>query len=93
MGDQTTLMQKALWAIAILLVLLYALIPVAWITALSLKPPAEVGDGKFFIGQSYSLDNYDAIFSENSCGMNLPSPTCSGGLSDSDVIHSTGISA
>ena len=61
----TTLREKALWGIAILLVLLYALIPVLWITSLSLKPPAEVGDGKFFFGQSYSLDNYDAIFSEN----------------------------
>ena len=61
----TTLREKVLWTIAIVLVLIYALVPVLWITALSLKPPAEVGDGKFLIGQSYSLDNYDAIFSEN----------------------------
>jgi multiple sugar transport system permease protein len=62
---ETTLFQKILWLIAILLVVLYALIPVAWITALSLKPPEKVGDGKFFFGQDFSLKNYDAIFSEN----------------------------
>ena len=62
---ETTLREKVLWTIAIVIVVLYALIPVAWITALSLKPPAEISDGKFLIGQSYSLENYDAIFSEN----------------------------
>ena len=61
----TTAKEKVLWSIAILLVILYALIPVAWITSLSLKPPEKVGDGKFFFGQDYSLENYDAIFSEN----------------------------
>ncbi len=55
---------RALWSIAILLVLLYALIPVLWITSLSLKPPEQVGDGKF-IPSEVSLENYDAIFSEN----------------------------
>jgi multiple sugar transport system permease protein len=61
---ETTGKEKVLWSIAILLVLLYALIPVLWITSLSLKPPAQVGDGKF-IPQDFSLDNYDAIFSTN----------------------------
>jgi multiple sugar transport system permease protein len=62
---QATLREKFLWLIAIAVVVLYALIPVAWITALSLKPPAKVADGKFFFGQDFSLENYDAIFSEN----------------------------
>ena len=56
--------EKVLWSIAILLVLLYALIPVMWITSLSLKPPDQVADGKFFPSE-ISLDNYDAIFSDN----------------------------
>ena len=54
---QTTGKEKVLWSIAILLVLLYALIPVMWITSLSLKPPDQVGDGKFF-PKEISLDNY-----------------------------------
>jgi multiple sugar transport system permease protein len=62
---QATLRERVLWVIAILLVVLYALIPVLWITALSLKPPEKVADGKFLIGQDFSLKNYDAIFSEN----------------------------
>jgi multiple sugar transport system permease protein len=60
----TTAREKVLWSIAILLVLLYALIPVIWITSLSLKPPADIGDGKF-IPETFTLDNYDQIFSTN----------------------------
>ena len=55
--------EKVLWAIGILVVLLYALIPVVWITALSLKTPEQVGDRKFYSG--FSLDNYDVIFSDD----------------------------
>jgi multiple sugar transport system permease protein len=57
-----TTREKALWAIGILMVLLYALIPVLWITSLSLKPAEQVGDGRF-IPKDFSLDNYDSIFS------------------------------
>jgi trehalose/maltose transport system permease protein len=56
--------QKVLWSIAILVVLLYALIPVIWIASLSFKPPAEIGDGRF-IPNTFTLDNYDQIFSTN----------------------------
>ena len=55
--------EKVLWSIAILMVVLYALIPVAWITSLSLKKPNELGDGKFFSG--FSFENYEQIFSED----------------------------
>ena len=61
---ETTGREKVLWSIAILMVLLYALIPVIWITSLSLKPPADIGDGKF-IPETITLDNYDQIFSTN----------------------------
>ena len=54
---------KVLWSIAILVVLLYALIPVAWITSLSLKAPAEVADRKFFTG--FSFENYEVIFKDD----------------------------
>ena len=59
-----TARERALWSIAILLVLLYALIPVMWITSLSLKPPEQIGDGKF-IPAEVSFENYETIFSEN----------------------------
>ena len=55
--------EKAFWSIAILMVLLYALIPVAWITSLSLKKPDQVADGKFFSGITF--ENYEQIFKEN----------------------------
>jgi multiple sugar transport system permease protein len=60
---QHTAREKLLWAIGILVVLLYALIPVAWITSLSLKAPSEVSDRKFFSG--FSFENYDVIFSDD----------------------------
>jgi trehalose/maltose transport system permease protein len=59
---QTTLRQKVLWSIAIAVVVTYALIPVLWITSLSLKPAEQVGD-KRFIPKDFSLKNYDTIFS------------------------------
>ena len=61
---ETSAREKVLWSIGILAVLLYALIPVIWITSLSLKPPADIGDGKF-IPETVTLDNYDQIFSTN----------------------------
>ena len=59
---QHTNRERALWSIGILVVLLYALIPVIWITSVSLKAPAEVADRKFFTG--FDFTNYDAIFSD-----------------------------
>ena len=55
--------ERGFWSIAILVVLLYALIPVAWITSLSFKTPDEVADRKFFSG--FSFDNYDVVFSDD----------------------------
>jgi multiple sugar transport system permease protein len=57
--------ERALWSIAILLVLLYALIPVVWIISLSLKEPADIADKKFLPSGGVTLDNYDTIFSED----------------------------
>jgi multiple sugar transport system permease protein len=56
----TTPRQKVQWAIGILIVLLYALIPVAWMISLSLKPTDKLADRKFFSGVSF--DNYSSIF-------------------------------
>ena len=61
--SETTGRSKVMWAIGILVVILYALIPVAWITSLSLKKPTEIVDRKFFSG--FSFDNYEAVFSDD----------------------------
>jgi multiple sugar transport system permease protein len=53
--------QKVLWTIAILVVVLYALIPVAWIASLSFKSSTTIGD-KHFFPQSWSFDNYKTLF-------------------------------
>jgi multiple sugar transport system permease protein len=63
MSEGHTGRERLLWAIGILVVLLYALIPVAWIAALSLKTPEQVGDKKFFSG--FSFENYDVVFSDD----------------------------
>jgi multiple sugar transport system permease protein len=52
--------EVTLWSIAILVVVLYALIPVAWIISLSLKKPDQLADHKFFSGIHFT--NYDQIF-------------------------------
>jgi multiple sugar transport system permease protein len=54
--------ERVLWTIGILVVLLYALIPVVWMASLSLKPAEQLSDRRF-IPQEISFDNYDQIFS------------------------------
>jgi multiple sugar transport system permease protein len=53
--------EYALWSIGLLIVLLFALVPVLWIISISLKTPATVADGNFFPAQ-FSLDNYKSLF-------------------------------
>jgi multiple sugar transport system permease protein len=56
--------EYAFWSVGILIVVLYALIPVVWMISLSLKPGAQLSD-KRFIPKEISWDNYDTIFSSN----------------------------
>jgi multiple sugar transport system permease protein len=51
----------ALWSIAIVLVVIFALIPVLWLISISLKPPEELADQRF-IPSSVSFDNYKSLF-------------------------------
>jgi multiple sugar transport system permease protein len=60
--DENTPRQKTLWALAVVAVLVYALIPVLWILSLSLKAPETIGDGRF-IPSKWTLDNYESVFS------------------------------
>src|SRR3954466_12223420 len=53
--------QRVAWIIGILVVVLYALIPVAWIASLSLKSTATIGDKSFF-PTSWTFDNYKTLF-------------------------------
>jgi len=76
--EDTTPRRKVLWAIAVVVVLVYALIPVIWILSLSFKTPETIGDGRF-IPAEWTLDNYDGVFStgfftaalRNSIGISL----------------------
>jgi multiple sugar transport system permease protein len=60
--------QRILWAIGTVVVLFYALIPVAWIMSLSFKDPATIGDQRFF-PSNWTWANYDAVF-EGGLGFN-----------------------
>jgi multiple sugar transport system permease protein len=54
--------QKVLWLIAILVVVLYALVPVVWIASISLKQTANITDGNFLPTGGISFDNYKTLF-------------------------------
>lgn len=55
------LLDDLFWRVGSLAVIAYALLPVAWIAALSLKPAAELNDGRF-LPETASLEHYRAIF-------------------------------
>jgi multiple sugar transport system permease protein len=59
--EDNTPRRKTLWALAVAMVLVYALIPVIWIISLSLKTPETIGDGRF-LPSHWTLKNYDAVF-------------------------------
>ena len=62
MSERHTGKEKALWGIGIAVVLLYALIPVAWILSLSLKKTKDIGDGNFLPTGGISFENYTSLF-------------------------------
>ncbi|MGD9736150.1 MAG: carbohydrate ABC transporter permease [Solirubrobacterales bacterium] len=53
--------EVSLWTIAIVLVLVLALIPVLWLLSISLKPAADVSDGRV-IPTTFSFENYESLF-------------------------------
>src|SRR3954453_11829485 len=60
--DQTSRNRKILWVIGTIVVLIYALTPVAWIVSLSFKDPTTIGDQKFLPTSKFTFDNYSAVF-------------------------------
>src|SRR6266540_1736160 len=56
-------LERLLWAAGSVVVVLYALVPVAWIASLSLKRAADLND-KRFLPQTLTLEHYRAIFQD-----------------------------
>jgi multiple sugar transport system permease protein len=59
---QHTSKDKVFWGVGILLVVLYALIPVVWIVSLSLKKTSNIADGKYLPTGGISFENYTSLF-------------------------------
>ncbi|HEX2575571.1 MAG TPA: carbohydrate ABC transporter permease [Aquihabitans sp.] len=57
MNDNRSPRDRVLWGFGIAAVILYALVPVAWIISLSLKPADEISQGGFW-PKNPSFDNY-----------------------------------
>lgn len=55
---------KGWWAIADLVILGYALVPVLWIVSLSFKPLTSINDGRFIPAQ-FTWSNYQRVFELN----------------------------
>jgi multiple sugar transport system permease protein len=53
--------EYALWTIGLVIIILLALIPVVWITSLSLKPPETIADQRF-LPSEVSFENYETLF-------------------------------
>jgi multiple sugar transport system permease protein len=53
--------EYTLWTIGLVIIILFALIPVVWITSLSLKPPATIADQRF-LPSEVSFENYETLF-------------------------------
>jgi len=53
--------ERLFWRFTVLIVVVYALLPVAWLASLSLKPAADLADGRF-VPRAVSLEHYLAVF-------------------------------
>ncbi|MGH3883269.1 MAG: carbohydrate ABC transporter permease [Pseudonocardiaceae bacterium] len=53
--------RKGWWAVADIVILIYALVPVLWIASLSFKPLNSINDGRF-IPSEFTWTNYQQIF-------------------------------
>ncbi|MFC5380219.1 carbohydrate ABC transporter permease [Aquipuribacter nitratireducens] len=63
--------EKVLWYVAALVVVLYALFPVAWIVSLSLKPTADLTNRQF-LPTTPTLENYEQILLGDARELFLP---------------------
>src|ERR1700733_4661588 len=61
---ESTFQKRLGWAGAVVLIALFALVPVVWIISLSLKDPTTIGDGNFF-PTKFTTSNYSSIFKQS----------------------------
>ena len=52
------------WSVAVLAIVVYSLLPVAWITSLSFKQGDDINNQQF-LPTRWSLDNYRTVFDTN----------------------------
>jgi multiple sugar transport system permease protein len=62
---------RVFWAAGTVLVVVYALVPVAWIVSLSLKAPADIANGQF-LPTVLSWENYALIITGDASELFLP---------------------
>jgi multiple sugar transport system permease protein len=79
MGTMST-RARVFWIIGAIVIILYALFPVAWILSLSLKSPADLTNQKFLPTQ-VAWDNYQEIFTGGAKDLFLPALRNSIGIS------------
>lgn len=60
-GGRSERTERAIWGIGAVFVAAYALTPVVWLLSLSLKPAADLGDGRF-IPHRVTFEHYAEIF-------------------------------
>jgi multiple sugar transport system permease protein len=63
MKDRTSARDRLFWGTGVVVAVLYALLPVAWIVSLSVKPEADLTDNRF-IPSNFTFDNYRNIFDD-----------------------------
>jgi multiple sugar transport system permease protein len=55
--------ERLIWRLAVVVVTVYALLPVVWLLSLSLKPGSALSDGRL-LPRSISLEHYRAVLSD-----------------------------
>lgn len=70
-GVRMSTREKALWYLAALAIVVYALFPVAWIFSLSLKPASELTSNRF-LPSEVTWENYRLIISGDASDLFLP---------------------
>ncbi len=63
MNEHRSTRDRIFWGAGIVVVILYALVPVAWIVSLSLKPADEISQGGF-LPRNLNFDNFTAVFDD-----------------------------
>lgn len=61
--EHRSLLDRLFWRVGTVVVIVVALLPVAWIASLSLKPAADLNDNRF-LPRDVSLEHYRSIFQD-----------------------------